>query len=315
MRIKRGSLSELTAERIIRRTLLKTQWVLSKQRTIESVVEKDRYLSADEFSLYSRGSFDFVVQHEQEDEPAFVLEFDGPRHEEPVQAARDIIKNRLCHEAGIPLIRIGFDELHERDEISVLEWLVQRFVVWEDDTPDAAEKMISDFENSPGAEDFAQQLRDDPDEAVGILAATFSSEFPFPSNAEVARRLHRRFRISLGEPMDDYEPDRDAPYGLDVKWPGKHELVETRATTYTVCQRPAVVRDRAAPTSELFATTGRARFAFRHRIGPGPTDFSVPELPWLEPDWITMDLALYDALSKVERWAETNLRAAGLPLN
>jgi len=287
---------------------------VDKQRTIDSVIERDRYLSAEEFSLYTRGSFDFVVQHEQEDEPAFALEFDGPRHEDPVQAARDIIKNRLCHEAGIPLIRIGFDELHERDEISVLEWLIQRFIVWEEDTPDAAAEMIADFEDSPGAEDFARQLRDDPDEATGILAATFSSDFPFPANAEIARRLYRRFGISLGEPMEDYEPDSKAPYALEVKWPGTQDLVETIATTYTVCERRARLRSRADPAADIFTASGRARFAFRHRTGPGPEDFSEPELAWVEPDWITMDLALYDALSKVERWAETNLRAACLPL-
>ena len=314
MRIKRSSLSELSAERIIRRTLLETNWVLYRERRVDSILDKDRHLSTEEYRLYSRGSFDFVVQHEDEDEPAFAIEFDGPQHAEPIQAARDIIKNRLCAEAGLPLIRIGFDELRERDEISVLEWLIQRFIVWNDDTPDAVDEVIADVERADGKA-AADEYRENPEEIVGILAAQFSSDFPFPANAEIARRLHRRFGISLSEPMDDYEPDNQAPYSLEVKWPGTQELAETTATTYTVCQRPANIRSRADPAAELFTTSGRARFAFRHRTGPGPEDFSEPELDWLEPDWITMDLALYDALSKVERWAETNLPAVGRLLN
>src|SRR2546425_6643673 len=133
----------MTAERIIRRTLSDTQWVLSKERTIDSVIDKDRHLSKEEFSLYSKGSFDFVVQHEEDDEPDFAIEFDGPHHQGSIQAARDVIKNRLCHEAALPLVRIGFDELRERDEVSVLEWLVQRFRILEGSMPEAAGDFVA----------------------------------------------------------------------------------------------------------------------------------------------------------------------------
>lgn len=279
MRLKRSSASELRAEQIIRRTLLDSDWVLSRGPAVSTVFEKDRYLAPDEYSLYSQGSFDFVVQHADQDQAEFVIEFDGPLHERPEQAARDIIKNRLCHEAQLPLIRIGFDELRERDEISVLEWLIQRFVVWEESTPDAAEEVLEQIESAPGSEAIAEELRDNPEEVIGILAATYSSEFPFPANAEAAIRLYRRFGISLGEPMEGYEPNAMAPYLLDVVWPGTHRLVETTATTYNVCERQATVRVRAAPTSNAFTTIGSARFAFRHRIGRGPKDFSAPELP------------------------------------
>src|SRR6185503_7196272 len=78
--------------------------------------------------------FDFVVYHSSNDIPVFALEIDGPSHESARQAGLDITKNRLCAKAELPLLRLGMDVLDETAAV-VLAWLVERFVVWQDQTP------------------------------------------------------------------------------------------------------------------------------------------------------------------------------------
>jgi uncharacterized protein DUF2726 len=298
----------MAADEVVRRNLDGTGWIFSAQTAISRVIEKHSYLTRDEYTELSQGTFDFIVCREEDHEVEFAIEFDGPSHDDPRQIERDVIKNRLCAEAGLPLLRIRRGELREREQITVLDWLLELFITWESETPDAAEELIEDLEASPGGESIAQE----PEEVVGILAATFGCEFPFPANAEIAKRLYRRFGISLGERLDDYEPDAKAPYVLEVDWPGKHHFEETKASAFIVCERQARMRDRAKPGSERFTTKGRAHFAAEHRIGPGPKDFRPPELPWLQSEWIVMDLALYHALVQVEHWAGLNLRDMGL---
>jgi hypothetical protein len=66
----------MVAERIIRRTLLDTDWVLGAQTSISSVLDKDRYLSSTEFTLFTQGSFDFSVYRENDQPREFAIEFD-----------------------------------------------------------------------------------------------------------------------------------------------------------------------------------------------------------------------------------------------
>lgn len=184
-----SSRPELIADRIIRRNLVDSGWIISAKTSVQSVLDKHRqHLFTDEFNLYSRGHFDFAVYSEEEHEPAFAVEFDGLGHHDGAQAARDVIKNRLCAQAELPVLRIGGNELREAEEVSVLDWLLERFVTWEAETPDAAEALLDDVA-STGGEGAAAELAESPEDLVSILAATFTGEFPFPANAEIARRL------------------------------------------------------------------------------------------------------------------------------
>lgn len=99
--------------------------------SIQSLLDKhDRRLSPQEFSLYLRGHFDFVVHRESDHEPEVAIEFDGFGHDDPRQTERDIIKNRLCAVAGLPLLRIGGAELQVHEQVTILEWLLGRFIAW-----------------------------------------------------------------------------------------------------------------------------------------------------------------------------------------
>lgn len=302
MRVKPRSLHERAVDRLLRRTLTDTEWVIGANTSLQSVLDKDRSLTPAEFSLYTRGHLDFVVSRADDDEPEFAIEFDGFAHQDPRQVERDIIKNRLCAEAGLPLLRIGHDELRTRERITVLEWLVERFIAWEMDAANAADELTSGLEVS-GRLNLAEALRADADELVNLVAATFSDENPFPGNLEVAQRLSQSFGIALSVRIDD-QPQQGSRFTLDVKWPGRHAFADLAASSYATCEREAFVR--ASNGEVVFTTAGRARVAAANRIGSGPSDFAECDLPWLQPDWLAMDLALYDVLVKTEAWAATS---------
>src|SRR5215470_6727338 len=75
--------------------------------------------------------FDFVVGDRRTQQPVFAVEFDGPLHGFPPQEFRDIRKNRLCAAAEFPLLRIGCATLERYEQLSVLEFMLQRFVAWQ----------------------------------------------------------------------------------------------------------------------------------------------------------------------------------------
>src|SRR5438132_1677988 len=104
--------AEARAEQVLRRGLSGTGWTVALKLPIQVVLHKEAArLTREEFSLYTRGHFDFTVYGEDDHEPAFAVEFDGFGHERPRQVQRDIIKNRLCAKANLALLRIGLEHV------------------------------------------------------------------------------------------------------------------------------------------------------------------------------------------------------------
>jgi hypothetical protein len=112
--------SERLAKRILGGTLAGSGWAFAMKIRLQDVLVLDG-LHGDDYLLYTTGHCDFVVCRSSDDIPVFAIEIDGLSHEDPKQIKRDIIKNRLCATAGLPLIRLGIDALDESQEISILE--------------------------------------------------------------------------------------------------------------------------------------------------------------------------------------------------
>ncbi len=357
MRVKKLSTKpEMAADRIIRRTLADTEWLISRETRIQSVLDKERdSLSTAEFNLYSRGSFDFVIFTEEEGHsPEFVIEFDGFGHESQRQIARDLIKNWLCVTAGLPLLRIGSEELHAPEKLSVLEWLVGTFAQaaseFEDDV-DGDSEVASDLRLAeakyivmnvrtgevilsakPPAPIDPLEIADPDNYVLGANGGYFDSEHPFLANSSIAQRLLRRFGISIGRAIKGLESSwESAPYQLSVDWPGKQPPVieDSSVCEYVVSERMFRVGVRGEHEPPRYQDGSRGRFAsaLKLPVRPGRASLTEPgpdqqeprrfptELPWLDPWGVARELALYDALSKVERWAERNLRELTLRPN
>jgi hypothetical protein len=310
----------------LRRTLSGPSWTVAPRVSIQSVLTKEERLSEAAFSMFTRGHFDCVVCRADNSRPVFAVEFDGVGHDKPRQAERDRLKNLFCMAAGLPLLRFGTAELITRDRVTVLEWLSQALLdglarLDEEDGPDD-EDLASGFE-PPHEVDFGFDLKEE--------GPVFENEHPFPANVAITERLLRRHDISVGSPVA--EPNElprividsstgTSRYVLNVRWPGRRSFEQGPASEFVVSECDFTVHDRR---DIVRAGVGRGRFAWAHRL-PQQLELKAPvanelltaeqmkyrierglspmNLGWWESAGVTRELARYDVLSQVERWAK-----------
>jgi len=89
-------------------------------------IRNQNSLTSSELSSALRMSFDFLVTDENS-VPLFAVEYDGPQHRsDPEVVRRDRLKNRLCEEAGLQLLRIESEYLEPVGRFSTMvQWLAE----------------------------------------------------------------------------------------------------------------------------------------------------------------------------------------------
>lgn len=132
--MKRKSLTLSEGERavkaILEDRLAKTPYQVWGKTRLASAIEKEpnEYLPGDLFSYLRGAEIDYVILHrEAPNHPLLAVEFDGPLHEaDPKVRRNDLLKNRLCRSAALPLLRVRDKEvepLFTRD--SFLSYIVE----------------------------------------------------------------------------------------------------------------------------------------------------------------------------------------------
>ncbi|MBB6670050.1 DUF2726 domain-containing protein [Cohnella nanjingensis] len=85
-------------------------------------------LTNTEYSFALKSHFDFTIYNNDRLLPLFALEFDGESHKGEVQKERDAIKNKLCLQFDLPLLRINSRYLVKKyRNYDLLSWCVD---VW-----------------------------------------------------------------------------------------------------------------------------------------------------------------------------------------
>ena len=184
--------SEAEVDKILRRRLPSSAYrVLVAVRLSDAIgTDPGERLPEAEFQFMTRAHLDFlIVRNSYPSEPVVAVEFDGPHHDDPVQVSRDVLKNRLCQKADLPLIRIRGPEIEEHDQVTVLDYIMDRFLAWQSESPGIMEEI----------RDYAASL--DPVHLHHLIADSdpsldpsfeFSLRHPFPGTQKVkARLLHR----------------------------------------------------------------------------------------------------------------------------
>ena len=100
-----------------------------KDVSLRQVVTADaKELNDGEWRYYTTAAFDFVVCNKDEDWSwEIVIEYDGLHHKEPLQTKKDALKNRLCIEAGLPIVRVGSDEILIRENMTFLQYILDLY--------------------------------------------------------------------------------------------------------------------------------------------------------------------------------------------
>ena len=143
-----------------------------------------------------KAHFDFVVHarlaERHATHPLFAVEFDGPGHDTPAARARDARKNRLCLASGLPLVRVDATHLHERDRLSLIEWLAALWAARREEMPRLladrdAEVAVMDPREVDAAGPWL--LGERPDLDVNLL---FQLGHPYPPLRRLGERVARR---------------------------------------------------------------------------------------------------------------------------
>jgi hypothetical protein len=241
----------------------------------------------------------------------------------------DVIKNKLCKRAGLPLLRVTSSEIGEYDKITLLDYMLIRYVAWGKEYPSIIRE-IDEFVTTIGP-NF------DPDKLAVYLDPSFHFDLkhPFPAREIVLERLWRNHRIAWS--MIKSERHAGADYLCDVtfgSWgPSANEQFHR-------CTRQATVW-RSAPGehtpmfSEEVSVSLRSWLPLRVKV-PSPDIFQalwgegagskweenaqesieqfkirvesmwVPELPGISASYIAENYAEYLGFRAVERWAKKN---------
>ncbi len=321
------SFQEPLVDTILRKRLEKEGYrTHAKVRLSDAITKgKGEYLESREFGYLTRAHFDFLVT--KDNWPRFAVEFDERHHlEDEKTIERDTLKNQLCRSAGLPLLRIGADELTNHDRTTSLDYMLDRYVAWSKEK-DELLAMVKEFaENVPEnalPEDLAVDL--DPH-------FWFDVRHPFPGIAKVEDRLWRNHRIA----SETRPPakNREAQYMCfaHLRSAGQFEHDQ-----FITCESVAAVREiERSRDDNVFCASASAsvRSWLPTEIDiPQPVDLGAmlmasstgffdqlakradamwfPDLPGIEPDDIAENLSKYLALRKVERWAAETIGNEG----
>jgi hypothetical protein len=93
---------------------------------LSDVIEKDIYLEPEYFTYYTSSHFDFLVT-DGAAKPFMAIEYDGPYHRNDAeQIVRDVKKNLLCKQAGLPILRVNANHvLRKYREMTLLRWIIE----------------------------------------------------------------------------------------------------------------------------------------------------------------------------------------------
>lgn len=273
---------------------------------------------------------DFVVYERPNMLPRFAVEFDGPGHTDPVQVQRDLRKNRLCTSAEMPLLRIGWTEVEPHERVSVLQYMLVRYLAW----PRTEKRLLGEIDR------HLENIGPDAAESLfegGILDPSidptflFDLEYPFPGISRVTRRLLQRHRI-----VSDYLSEREAEsarhrsrlrchwVGGEMSMPGYHVLQTRRFVVAQAGSRQERLERRGGSWvshggSVLYETEGRFSMqwalplmadhdvsepwvSYYEREGHPP--YAYADLPGVFLPNVAKSLATYMGLRDVEDWAE-----------
>jgi Protein of unknown function (DUF2726) len=314
---------ESRVETILLRQLAPKGYRIYPKMRLSDVVSKGRKaLVQREFDYFCRAHLDFVVAKGHW--PIFAVEFDGFHHEtDPRTCERDVIKNRLCRDAGLPLLRISGPEIAQDEQSTLLDYIVQRHAAWHDEI-DNIQNDIAELVRACGPRTTLEDLDVwlDPSFRFDVM-------YPYPGTAAVQDRLWRDYRMAWDG--DDFERCRAATYTYHVQ---PFRTCEGERAGYHKCEMvPRVWTNGSACRESSLATVVSASIRLWLPVktdvppgtvpivGPGAMPFEramtllseraraiwEPQIPGAHVFDIAENYARHKGYRVIEQWARDNL--------
>jgi hypothetical protein len=169
MKLRQGALispGEALTDQALRRFFGNKPYLVYKEFPLRRVIDAQQgELTTGEWEYYTKASFDFVVcTRDSEQGFEIAIEFDGKQHRLRKQARKDALKDRLCFESGLPLIRVQRDCVETRENLTLLEYMLDLY---------SGEKAMEDLKQRG-------EVSDEEEYFIGTA---------FPAIEEVGKRL------------------------------------------------------------------------------------------------------------------------------
>lgn len=183
------------------------------------------YLREKELNVFYDSRFDFIVTDKLH-KPLFAIEFDGFEHEILDDVIKmDIQKNRICQIAELPLIRVSDCQLEKIDSISILQFMVYRFLKYKEEMPRIKQTLYEEIENMSNDEKITitQNGFLDPSYDPEVQ---FDIEYPFPLKNEVITKLKNNYLFQ------DYMPENNPHSYWYTVFQGGNSPTDGRYTSF-----------------------------------------------------------------------------------
>ncbi|MFD7294761.1 DUF2726 domain-containing protein [Streptomyces sp. NPDC059897] len=298
-------------------------WVNAKTR-LEDVFTPSRSDPEDERRFLRDAHFDYTLHRQSSNTAIWAFEFDGPGHRtDPDAIRRDILKNRICAKANLPILRIEDELLEAIDGISLLEWLIKRWMIHKRIIPGMISERNKNAAAIPEEEWDALQISEGlfstpPELDVDFL---FNLNNPYPPLQKTSTRLLNTYGIREGLSLE-LDPNwremtAEVTWELSTEGP-LPDLANHGMYSRSFCEVELRRAGESWPSKPRFATTGEymARIAyptFPNQRTPFDLNPKTKELGLCGPPhggslWAAgPQIAWHKALMEVEKWAAKNL--------
>ena len=293
--------AEVKMYHVLNRALAKRGYKVWMNMRLSEVLERaPSELDDVERDVFRKMHFDFVLT--KGFSPQFVAEFDGPHHQQDSTSDRlDAVKNKFCKDAGLPMLRISSQELEVHEGVSVLSWILERWIAWQKEEPVILQEIEEELEARGPDDPVIREMMES-----GFLDPEFDPTFifdlrhPYPAILTVVHRLHR-LGIITGYPGSGRTLDRARAEGRSkdlaecFAWQSHWGVAEDewQVTGYIAQVTPwqAEAKSRSWPNPDaLYTTVQQVRIRWALPIGWGARDVlsgapkngnTVEHLEWL----------------------------------
>ena len=303
--------SEFKSLKIIEKTLKNSKYKVFPGLPLYAVFgNKDNEFNREEKRCIHDSTFDFVV-FDEKTFPQLAIEFDGPVHDIcEKKMLSDIKKNRICKKQGLYLLRIRDFHLRKYEKITVLEYILLRFIRWNIEQKKLVQDMY-DFFGSLNEEKFEEYTRDgilDPSIDPTVI---FDLRYPFPGIEDVKKRISNIYGIH----------DRDIFSGgieMRFKEDGSITHIARKSLNTSIAIINSGVNQKInikffTPINLLWCiptekdwNRSESPYDYFNKSGKWPTTFN--DIPGVFVPNLAETLADYFTLKKIENWLEKNVK-------
>jgi hypothetical protein len=282
-------------------------------------------LSTEEMRFATRAHFDFVAfEQEPPGKALFALEFDGPFHGMPKSQESDGKKNAICKRANLPLLRLCSRDIEQHDGYNILAHILDRYIAWPKESLALSQEISAYLDTR--SEEERERLLADPDSFAYDIGGIFDRRHRYPPLRAIRARLFLR-RAMAFEPAELEAESAEYLYLCNVSLQSLGCIADPNVS----CSLSALVRRKpdgqiiysAESKAEVRAWMPTGSPVAMEPIGILEDGEEKKERYWrrrTESIWhitfpgldcwsLAQDLAEYQALRDLERWARKHLPA------